>query len=76
MDHKCDFIMGTHTCNLMNSDPSGLCSIHRDMPGIRLRDVLQGPESGCRCPSIMAKDKTRHFRECPLREKYPDPPPR
>lgn len=26
---------------------------------------------GCECASIMAADETRHFRGCPLREKYP-----
>lgn len=26
---------------------------------------------GCECASIMALDATRHFRGCPLREKYP-----
>lgn len=26
---------------------------------------------GCACRDIMAKDDTRHFRGCPLREKYP-----
>lgn len=31
---------------------------------------LEG-EDGCSCALIMACDKTRHFRGCPLREKYP-----
>ncbi len=28
----------------------------------------------CMCRTILTTDKTRHFRECPLREKYNDPP--
>jgi hypothetical protein len=28
----------------------------------------------CICASIIGRDETRHFRECPLRAKYPDPP--
>jgi hypothetical protein len=27
--------------------------------------------ANCKCPEIMQTDKTRHFRGCPLREKYP-----
>lgn len=28
---------------------------------------------GCTCIGIMAADHTRHFKECPLRERYPVP---
>lgn len=74
---NCDFILGGaqgHTCNSMTRDPSGLCYVHRQMPGAKLRDLMGDPERGCECSRIMAKDKTRHFKECPLREKYPDEP--
>lgn len=30
--------------------------------------------SECICIRIVAADERRHFRECPLRAKYPDPP--
>ncbi len=31
-------------------------------------------KTGCTCAVILADDKTRHFRGCPLREKYSDHP--
>lgn len=36
----------------------------------------EGETSECICAGIIASDERRHFRECPLRAKYPDPPAR
>ena len=51
-DSKCDAIMGANTCNLMNTDPSGLCSVHRAMGDLvlRLRDLLN--PKGARALSV------------------------
>jgi hypothetical protein len=44
----------------------------------RKRDARGGPrrnprEKDCRCDQVQRADRTRHFRGCPLREKYPEP---
>lgn len=41
---------------------------------LALRNAGYDPDAGCICASIIGRDETRHFRECPLRAKWPDPP--
>jgi len=38
---RCDMILGDVTCNNQHSDPSGLCSIHRTIPGTTLRGLRE-----------------------------------
>lgn len=41
-----------------------------DEPQARYWNIRMDPD--CQCPSILGSDGTRHFRGCPLREKYGD----
>lgn len=47
-------------------DVEAAVSVLRDLPSTNKRK-----DAGCDCYAIMAADETRHFRGCPLREKYP-----
>lgn len=51
-----------------NPSPEPLVFVSED------NDWRKTTAPGCECAQIMAADRTRHFRGCPLREKYPDHP--
>lgn len=51
-----------------NPSPEPLVFVSED------NDWRKTTAPGCECAQIMALDVTRHFRECPLRAKYPDHP--
>src|SRR5258706_15316434 len=67
----------SHDAAIKNELPSVEEMIVRVFPELSLvtasvvERFLKSREKTCTCASIMADDSTRHFRGCPLREKYP-----
>jgi hypothetical protein len=60
-DRRCDAIVGSNTCNLFNTNESGLCSMHEKMVGgTTLRSLLARVESARKVLHHEAKVVSNH----------------